>query len=288
MPEKFRILWEQLSSLWVCIALNPNANESERKKCSELLQSWTQLTFCPLEDANFRERVDTLKRKRNINMRLSDEDDDDEENEHENEEDANNDEGNENRAIFVLANQNRLVDDVFSDEDSFENLGNNRPWRRSRKRVRGRKFKSKPIIRTIFHRALEASHLRWDDVHLRAVLDGKHTHHHAACRQSVINADTEMTSLHSSESFPYSGSGFSSIPSYSCPLSTPSGLRSPDPPVPSSSESSPSSSSSSAATTTASASSSSSVLFNSQGCPLWNGKQILSVVVQTFFNRFLF
>lgn len=150
MPEKFRLLWEQLSGLWVCIALNPTVSVTERQKCRQLLLNWSQLTFCPLEDANFRVQSDSLKRKLNADLSSSDDD-----------EAADQDE----------AGQENHEAETDDEPDPIEAAVQQQGRARIKRRTRQKKQK---VVRTIFQRALEASQLTWDDPHLCAILDGKY------------------------------------------------------------------------------------------------------------------
>jgi hypothetical protein len=222
MPEKFRLLWEQLSGLWVCIALNPTASSTERQKCRQLLLNWSQLTFCPLEDANFRPQSDSLKRKLSVDARSSDE-----EGEPDNEPD------------------DEPTDEDPEDNDPEAQLEPEVLLQAQRRRIKRRARKSKrKVYRTIFNRALEASQLQWDDSHLCAILDGKYERT-CDCRSHSCCSTTPATncsfeSMRSNRSNDQGERDSPKITEGTCSSAFPS-------------------------------SSSSSLLFSSQGYPLWIG-----------------
>ncbi|XP_064624663.1 zinc finger SWIM domain-containing protein 4-like isoform X2 [Lineus longissimus] len=54
MTEKCRQLWDELGALWVCVVLNPNCTMSEKEIWHHLLQRWSDMIMCPLEDADSR------------------------------------------------------------------------------------------------------------------------------------------------------------------------------------------------------------------------------------------
>jgi len=144
MIDKCRILWDQLSALWVSVALNPHANHAERQQWRSLLDKWSRLSVCPLEDAEVRP-LSSSSLKRRISALEDSSDDDDDEN--------------------VNLNSNHR--------------GNHLHQRRP----------PPPPPRSIFHRALEASHLRWDDSQLRYILD-----HDGPISQFALHNGTQFTS----------------------------------------------------------------------------------------------
>ncbi|RWS16826.1 zinc finger SWIM domain-containing protein 4-like protein [Dinothrombium tinctorium] len=130
MTDKCRQLWDQLGALWVCVVLNPHGTQAEREHWRSLLEKWSHLPVCPLEDADFRP-MNTSGLKRRISA-LDDSSDEEEE------------EGDRIRRNFSHSQSN------------------------------GRRNTPPPSMpRTIFQRALEASRLRWDDSHLRYILDNE-------------------------------------------------------------------------------------------------------------------
>ncbi|XP_061423393.1 zinc finger SWIM domain-containing protein 5-like isoform X1 [Lethenteron reissneri] len=50
--DKFRQLWDELGSLWMCVVLNPHCRPSERAGWLRLLRRWDETEFCPSEDGN--------------------------------------------------------------------------------------------------------------------------------------------------------------------------------------------------------------------------------------------
>lgn len=117
------------------MVLNPHSTASEKQHYSQLLERWSRLNVCPLEDADFRPvSVSTLRR--------------------------------------------RMVIFGDSSDDDDEEEADNRVASPSKLQLNSRRSASSnnSLPRTIFHRALEASHLDWDDSHLKYILehDGPH------------------------------------------------------------------------------------------------------------------
>lgn len=138
MIDKCRQLWDQLSALWVCVALNPHATNYERQQWRALLEKWSRLSVCPLEDAEVRPlSSSSLKRRMSA---LEDSSDDE-------------------------------------DEENVNHNGNNGHHHHHHHHHRHRR-PPPPQPRSIFQRALEACNLRWDDSHLRYILDHDGGNHH--------------------------------------------------------------------------------------------------------------
>ena len=128
MTDKCRQLWDQLGALWVCVVLNPHSTHPEKHHWRSLLERWSRLHVCPLEDADFRPLSVNNRRRIQI-FDSSDEEEDD-------------------------------ADRERSTTSSRLHLGTRRSSN-----------SNSSLPRTIFHRALEASHLEWDDPHLRFILE---------------------------------------------------------------------------------------------------------------------
>ncbi|XP_064476945.1 zinc finger SWIM domain-containing protein 5-like isoform X2 [Ornithodoros turicata] len=134
MTDKCRQLWDQLGTLWVCVVLNPHCTTAEKQQWRQLLERWSSMHICPLEDADFRPSAS--------------------------------------------GRRPLVVDD--SSSDSSEDEGGGRGGMRSpghravmdqrRQRSRRDRGPAPPQPRSIFHRALEAWLLSWDDPHLRFIL----------------------------------------------------------------------------------------------------------------------
>lgn len=144
VSEKCRPLWDQLGSLWVCVVLNPHATNRERQHWRNLLERWSKSSVCPLEDAVLKSTVRRGIKRRISVLEESSTDDDDDENLNNN----NNERSRRNHANLSNSNHN-------SHSRQYGNAS------------------SSQLPRTIFHRALEASLLLWDDTHLRFILDNK-------------------------------------------------------------------------------------------------------------------
>ena len=128
MTDKCRQLWDQLGALWVCVVLNPHSTNSEKHHWRSLLERWSRLHVCPLEDADFRPLSVNSRRR----IQIFDSSDEEEE------------------EMERSTSSSRL------------HLGTRRSSTTA----------SNPSLpRTIFHRSLEASHLEWDDSHLRFILE---------------------------------------------------------------------------------------------------------------------
>jgi hypothetical protein len=54
MTDKFRLLWDQLGTLWVCVVLNPKCEPSEKQMWRKMLEKWAKVPVCPLEDPDYR------------------------------------------------------------------------------------------------------------------------------------------------------------------------------------------------------------------------------------------
>ncbi|KAK7601487.1 hypothetical protein V9T40_008928 [Parthenolecanium corni] len=148
MTEKYRQLWDQLGALWVCIVLNPDCTPQEKQHWKDLLEKWSRIDVCPQEDPDYRQpppppRVDNYHRGNN-NYHSSDSSSDEEE--------ENSYRGNNNNGS----------------SSSFANSNNSRPFRKHRSSWSYYNRESRP--RTIFHRALDAVSMTWDNAHLKNIL----------------------------------------------------------------------------------------------------------------------
>lgn len=156
MTDKCRVLWDQLACLWVCIVLNPHASSKERRGWRSLLERWSKLGICPLEDYEFTRssliHSSSLKRRISAIEDSSDEEEDD-----------------------VAVNNNNNNNSSSHNSNRY-NSSNNHSHRSSSHRSSTSSNNSShrnlpPPPRSIFQRALDACHLRWDDNHLRFILD---------------------------------------------------------------------------------------------------------------------
>lgn len=150
MTDKCRQLWDQLGALWVCVVLNPHSTYNEKHHWRTLLERWSRLHVCPLEDADF--RPITARRRMPVfsSDSSSDEDEDERENQHHHQ--------NQNQHLHQHQHQrsSRLHGHMHGNAN---------------KRSSNHLCSNTPLPRTIFHRALEASHLEWEDPHLRFILE---------------------------------------------------------------------------------------------------------------------
>ncbi|EEB16267.1 zinc finger protein SWIM domain-containing protein, putative [Pediculus humanus corporis] len=139
MNDKCRQLWDQLGALWVCIVLNPHCSNQEKQHWKWLLEKWSSISVCPQEDPDFRPqpppRQDLFHR---------------------------------HTGLFDSS-------DSSSEEDISPPFRDyrNREERPSRYRDRDRyreKQTTAAVPRTIFHRALDAVTMSWDNLHLKHIL----------------------------------------------------------------------------------------------------------------------
>ncbi|XP_024082029.1 zinc finger SWIM domain-containing protein 5-like [Cimex lectularius] len=130
MTDKCRQLWDQLGALWVCIVLNSNSLQAEKLHWKHLLEKWSRSELCPLEDPDYREPP---PQRRND-----------------------------------IIGGGYISSDSSDDEDDpqrFMDSNRRRPWVQS-----SHKSNLTPQVRTIFHRALDAVGMSWDNMHLKNIL----------------------------------------------------------------------------------------------------------------------
>lgn len=147
MTDKCRQLWDQLGALWVCVVLNPQFIQGERLQWRALLERWSRLPVCPLEDADFRPL------HMNPNAMRS------------------------RRSVFVpppADSSDSDSDDQPQAHNANHNNHHNEPGP-SRHHHHGSRRTAPVSIpqapRTIFQRALEASFFEWNDPHLQFILE---------------------------------------------------------------------------------------------------------------------
>jgi len=175
LPDKYaKLLFDQLAEIWVYIALNPNATTNERKKTSDLLLSWTQNPNCPLDDENHRLNSSNISKHKSTNGHSSD-----------NEENANSEDE-------LMLDNDEQVDELIDDNNN--NFNNHRRRKSSQgSKIKRKKKRFSPF--TIFHRALEASFLKWDDPHLKFIIDGcsDQEMYDSKCRSSNFDASSSSS-----------------------------------------------------------------------------------------------
>ncbi|CAH1111351.1 unnamed protein product [Psylliodes chrysocephalus] len=173
MTDKCRQLWDQLGSLWVCIVLNPNCTLQEKHHWKQLLEKWSVIDVCPPEDPDYRlqqqgsrdsyssrdrdrDRYDERYRDRD---RYADRERDRRERRDRDRER----ERDRNRAMY---------DSSDSSEDDDDDDSNSYTHRNSKRlRLSGSSKSQTPALpRSIFHRALDAVGMSWDNMHLKNIL----------------------------------------------------------------------------------------------------------------------
>ncbi|KAG5889744.1 hypothetical protein JTB14_018966 [Gonioctena quinquepunctata] len=171
MTDKCRQLWDQLGSLWVCIVLNPNCNQHEKQQWKSLLEKWTVIDVCPPEDPDFRlqqgsrdsysnrdrdrDRYDERYRDRDRYADRERDRRDRRDRDRERERDR-------NRAAYDSSDS--------SDDDDDSNSYTRRSSKRLRLSGSTSKSQAPTLPRSIFHRALDAVSMSWDNMHLKNIL----------------------------------------------------------------------------------------------------------------------
>ncbi|KAK6617257.1 hypothetical protein RUM44_005588 [Polyplax serrata] len=154
MNDKCRQLWDQLGALWVCIVLNPHCNNQEKQHWKWLLEKWSSIDVCPQEDPDFRPqpppRQDLFHRHTGLFDSSDSSSDDDLSPPFR---DYRNREGDRDR------DRDRERPSRYRDRDR----------ERDRDRYRERQTTAS-VPRTIFHRAMDAVTMSWDNLHLKHIL----------------------------------------------------------------------------------------------------------------------
>lgn len=52
MTDKYRQLWDELGTLWMCVVLNPHCKPEQKVLWLRQLRRWNSVDICPLEDGN--------------------------------------------------------------------------------------------------------------------------------------------------------------------------------------------------------------------------------------------
>lgn len=161
MTDKCRQLWDQLGALWVCIVLNPQCNHNEKQQWKILLEKWTKIDVCPLEDPDYRPPQHNANQRESQYYRDRDHRDRDRYHERPRSRD---------RSVPPRVHYSS------SDSSDDESSNDQRPYSPGRggKRMRMSRGSHRPapaaLPRTVFHRALDATDLSWDNMHLKNIL----------------------------------------------------------------------------------------------------------------------
>ncbi|XP_075216583.1 zinc finger SWIM domain-containing protein 5-like [Lycorma delicatula] len=140
MTDKCRQLWDQLGALWVCIVLNPHCSNQEKMHWKQLLEKWTRNEVCPQEDPDFRPQpMPRLEAYHGGGFHSSDS--------------SSEDEGG----------------GAYRGGNGSNNNNRRRSWLGSQGNGHSRASTS-AIPRTVFHRALDAVCMSWDNMHLKHIL----------------------------------------------------------------------------------------------------------------------
>lgn len=163
MTDKCRQLWDQLGALWVCVVLNPHCNSSDKLHWRQMLERWSQVDVCPPEDPDFRPQTSSGQESNRLRPRRSVQGDDTTSSESSDDDDeASRDRrGREASLDQSLSNANRNA----ATANNNNNVNNYVPIARN---ARGG-----PVTvrrRSVFHRAIDAISLTWDNSHLKLIL----------------------------------------------------------------------------------------------------------------------
>lgn len=147
MTDKCRQLWDQLGALWVCIVLNPHCSVQEKQHWKLLLEKWTHNEVCPQEDPDFRPQpLPRLDGYHGGGFHSSDS--------------SSEDEGGSGGAGGGGA---------YRGNHGSHSSNRRRSWLSSQGGTHSR-ASSSTIPRTVFHRALDAVGMSWDNMHLKHIL----------------------------------------------------------------------------------------------------------------------
>ncbi|XP_022826715.1 zinc finger SWIM domain-containing protein 4-like [Spodoptera litura] len=176
MTEKCRQLWEQLGALWVSIVLDPGSNKHHRIQWRHLLEKWSAVEVCPTEDPDYRS-FPLYARERERNERDRDRDHRDRDRErHRDREERDRERLREREERDRERHRERQRREMHSHSESSdeESRPNNyeREYRRASKRLRLNNQRSAPQLtpRTVFHKALDAVDISWENEHLKNIL----------------------------------------------------------------------------------------------------------------------
>ncbi|XP_052129793.1 zinc finger SWIM domain-containing protein 5 [Frankliniella occidentalis] len=182
MTDKCRQLWDQLGALWVCIVLNPHCTTLEKQNWKRLLEKWAAMDICPLEDPDYRPQPAANTRHEAYHHQAAYDSSDSSSDEESGEAGA---PGAGAGAGAGGAGAGRSgagspagAGGGAGAVSSHHYRGRehpNMPNRHSRYGGRGSRglAHSRPaavVPRTVFHRALDAVELSWDNVHLKNIL----------------------------------------------------------------------------------------------------------------------
>ncbi|GBP13961.1 Zinc finger SWIM domain-containing protein 5 [Eumeta japonica] len=177
MTEKCRQLWEQLGALWVSIVLDPGSGKQQRSQWRHLLDKWSAVEVCPTEDPDYRS-FPLYARERERSERDRDRDHRDRDRERHRDRDERERErlrpGRDERERDRQRDRQRRDFHSHSESSDDEPRANNyeREYRRASKRLRLHSHRPpvQNIPRTVFHKALDAVDISWENEHLKNIL----------------------------------------------------------------------------------------------------------------------
>jgi len=151
MTDKCRLLWDQLGALWVCVVLNPHCNPNDKLHWRQMLERWSQVDVCPPEDPDFRPQSSSGQESNRLRLRRSAQDDDSS---------STSESSDDDEAQRRAGGREASLDNSLSNTN---NRNNNANLRNLRVPVTIRP-------RSVFHRAIDAISLTWDNCHLKLIL----------------------------------------------------------------------------------------------------------------------
>jgi len=151
MTDKCRLLWDQLGALWVCVVLNPHCNPNDKLHWRQMLERWSQVDVCPPEDPDFRPQSSSGQESNRLRLRRSAQDDDSS---------STSESSDDDEAQRRAGGREASLDNSLSNAN---NRNNNANLRNLRVPVTIRP-------RSVFHRAIDAISLTWDNCHLKLIL----------------------------------------------------------------------------------------------------------------------
>ncbi|XP_060536491.1 zinc finger SWIM domain-containing protein 4-like isoform X2 [Cylas formicarius] len=172
MTDKCRQLWDQLGSLWVSIVLSPGCTFHEKAQWKILLEKWSNIDVCPPEDPDFKVQQTNGHRDsyRDRDRHYYERDRDryaDRERDRRDRRDRDRERERDRNRINNESSDSSNSDDDDDEAPSYSQRGS------KRLKLSGNHSKSlnKPVLpRTIFHRALDAVSMSWDNMHLKNIL----------------------------------------------------------------------------------------------------------------------
>ncbi|XP_047482304.1 zinc finger SWIM domain-containing protein 4-like isoform X2 [Penaeus chinensis] len=163
MTDKCRQHWDHIAALWVCVVLAPHSGKIEKQQWQRMLEQWANTDVCPLEDPDHRHQDNNDRNRSAAYYLSSDEESSDDDSEHRRRDPTREGNNGNNREHNHRQHNNHLH---YNQRDIRD-----RDRRSSHRRHKRRRISAPP--RTIFHRAIDACNMSWEDNHLATILAGE-------------------------------------------------------------------------------------------------------------------